>query len=74
METLNIGIINPKAKKILLNLEEVNLIQINPKLSLSEILAALRKNEPEIPSLEEITHEVETVRQNRYDKETQNNY
>jgi hypothetical protein len=74
METLNITVINPKAKQILLDLEEVNLIRINPNLDLPEMLAILRRNESEIPSFEEITQEVEIVRQNRYDRKTQNNY
>jgi hypothetical protein len=65
METLNIEIINPKAKKILLDLEEMNLIQITPNPGLSEMLAILRKHEAKIPSMEEITQEVEIVRQNR---------
>jgi hypothetical protein len=41
---------------------------IKPQTSLSEMLIKLRKNEAEIPSLDEITEEVETVRQTRYAK------
>jgi hypothetical protein len=52
----------------------MDLIQIKPKLGLSEILATLRRNESEIPSFEEITQEVEIVRQDQYDKKKQNNY
>jgi hypothetical protein len=74
MEALSIEIVNPKAKMLLLNLAEMNLIQIKPKLSLSEMLATLRRNESEIPSLEEITQEVEIVRQRQYDGKMQNNY
>ncbi|MDR3287711.1 MAG: hypothetical protein LBT27_09765 [Prevotellaceae bacterium] len=73
MEALNIEIINPKAKKLLLDLEAMNLISIKPKKSLLEILAKLRKNETEMPSLEDITNEVEIVRQARYDKKQNNN-
>jgi len=74
MEAFNIQIINPKAKLLLLNLEEMNLIKIESKPKLSEILAKLRRNENEAPTLEEITEEVELVRQKRYDAKMQNNY
>ena len=67
METLNIQIVNPKAKSLLLNLEEMNLIRIEAKPALSEILAKLRRNEAEVPTLEEITAEVELARQERHD-------
>jgi hypothetical protein len=67
METLNVQVINPKAKSLLLGLEEMNLIRIETKPGLSEILAKLRRNESEIPTLEEITEEVEFIRQKRYD-------
>jgi hypothetical protein len=74
METLNVQIVNPKAKSLLLNLEEMNLIRIDVKPILSEILAKLRRNESEVPTLEEITEEVELVRQKRYEAKMQNNY
>jgi hypothetical protein len=74
MEALNIQIINPKAKSLLLNLEEMQLIKIETKPLLSEILSQLRRNEVEIPTLEEITEEVELVRQMRYDAKMQSNY
>jgi len=74
MESLNVQIINPKAKFLLLNLEEMNLIRIAKKTALSEMLAKLRKSEDEIPSLEEITQEVEIVRQKQYDAKMQNHY
>ena len=67
MEDLNVQIINPKAKSILMNMEEMNLIRIKAKATLSEMLEKLRRNESEAPSLDEITEEVELVRQNRYD-------
>jgi len=73
MEALNVQIVNPKAKSLLLNLEEMNLIQIGVKPMLSEILAKLRRNEAEVPTLEEITEEVEFVRQKRYEAKKQNN-
>ena len=64
MEALNIQIINPKAKSLLLSLEEMNLIRIEVKPKLSEILAKLRRNDVDVPMPEEIAEEVELVRQN----------
>ena len=74
MEALNVQIINPKAKALLLNLEEMNLIRIEVKPMLLEILAKLRRNETEVPTSEEITKEVELVRQKQYEAKMQNNY
>jgi len=74
MEALNVQIINPKAKTLLLNLEEMNLIQIRTNSALSQILAKLRRNEVEVPTPEEIAEEVELVRQKRYDAKMQNYY
>jgi len=68
MEALNVQIINPNAKSLLLNLEAMNLIRIEVKPLVSELLAKLRRNETEIPTLEEITEEVEMVRQKRYEE------
>ena len=69
MEAFNIQIIDPRAKKLLLNLKEMNLIKMESKPDLSELLSKLRKNENEIPTIDEITEEVELVRQSLYDKE-----
>ncbi|MDR0811783.1 MAG: hypothetical protein LBN23_05900 [Paludibacter sp.] len=74
MEALSVEIINPKAKTLLRNLASMNLIQIRQKPSLSDILTTLRRNENQIPSLEEITQEVELVRKTRYDETIQNSY
>jgi hypothetical protein len=74
MEALNVQIVNPKAKSLLINLAEMNLIKIEVKPVLSDLLAKLRRNESEAPSLEEITKEVELVRQKRYEAKNQNNY
>ena len=71
MEALNVQIINPKAKSLLLNLEEMNLIRIEVKPMLSEILAKLRRNEAEAPTLEEITEEVELVRKRQHETKMQ---
>ena len=74
MEALSVQILNPKAKSLLLSLAEMNLIQIEAKPMLSGILAKLRRNDAEMPTLEEITEEVELVRQSQYDAKTQNHY
>ena len=73
MEALNVQIVNPKAKSLLFNLQEMNLIRIEVKPMLSDMLAKLRRNESEVPTLEEITEEVELVRQKRYEAKMQNN-
>lgn len=71
METLRIDILNPKAKNILKDLADLNLIKINKekkKSDFSVLLKKLRtKSKGEI-SLEEITKEVEEVRKSRYAK------
>jgi len=72
MESLSIEIINPKAKTLLRNLAAMNLIHIKNQPTLVSMLATLRRNEAQVPSLEEITQEVELVRQARYDRKTQN--
>ena len=74
MEVLNIEIINPKAKMLLMNLAEMNLIKIKSGPTLSDMLTQLRRNESKVPSFEEITKEVETVRQAIYDSKKKNNY
>jgi len=69
METLNIEIINPKAKSILKGLANLNLIRIQknkPATGFSELLKKLRKNSESSLSLDEITEEVEAVRNKRY--------
>lgn len=68
METISIEILNPKAKRLLNDLAKLNLIAIRNKPVLKDLLESLRKNEEEIPSLEEITEEVEKVRAKRYAK------
>lgn len=71
METLQIDILNPKAKKILKNLAELNLIKITvPKdpSDFSSLLEKLRNKPYQEISLEEITKEVEEVRESRYEK------
>jgi hypothetical protein len=70
MEAINIEIINPKAKRILKSLEELNLILISkPRDSakeLKELLVRLRSKKAASLSLDEITTEVEESRAKRY--------
>ena len=68
METISIEILNPKARRLLNDLAELNLIAIKNKPSFKGLLEELRKSENNIPSIEEITKEVEQVRKRRYEK------
>ena len=71
METIRIDILDPKAKKLLNNLADLNLIRIKKdkeKPELKELLDNLRANSDKAPSLDEITDEVEKVRKSRYEK------
>ncbi len=70
METMKIDIVNPKAKRILKDLADLDLINIrdkNPIKSFEALLLKLRTKRKGI-SLEEITKEVELVRSKRYGK------
>jgi len=71
MESLRIEIVNPKAMSIIKNLADMDLIRIKKekvKNEFAELLAKLRRNSDQVPSLEEITKEVESVRKARYEK------
>jgi hypothetical protein len=71
METIQIDILNPKAKKLLRNLADLNLIKINKtknKSDFSALLQELRTKSSDEISLDEITNEVEKVRSLRYGK------
>lgn len=74
METIQIEILNPKAKKLLKDLADLKLIaigkSINTKNEFKSLLSKLRSNSDEAPTLEEITKEVESVRANRYANKT----
>jgi hypothetical protein len=70
METIKIDIVNPKAKKIIKDLADLDLITIrgkDPLKSFQTLLNNLRTKCKKI-SLEEITKEVELVRSKRYAK------
>jgi hypothetical protein len=69
METLQIEILNPKAKGILKSLADLKLISIKKEKKQSELITLLEKlraNSQTAPSFEEITAEVEAVRSKRY--------
>jgi hypothetical protein len=71
MESLRIEILNPKAKSLIKNLADMELIRIkndNAKTGFTQLLARLRKRSDDAPSLDEITKEVESVREARYEK------
>ncbi|MDR2938014.1 MAG: hypothetical protein LBU92_03640 [Prevotellaceae bacterium] len=69
METISIEVRNPKARNLLNDLVELDLIAINPRPSFAKLLSKLRSSEQQAPTLEEITAEVEAVRAARYVKQ-----
>ena len=71
METIRVDILNPKAKSLLKDLADLDLIRIKKdkvKSEFKELLDNLRINSDDAPSLDEITSEVESVRKARYEK------
>ena len=70
MESVQIDIINPKAKKLLQDLADMNLIKIkrSRKYDFSALLTKLRSKSTESLNLEDINKEVEDVRKSRYEK------
>ncbi len=71
MDTIQIDILNPKAKKLLKSLVDLKLIAIRDtsKNGFADLLNKLRTQTESNPTLEEITKEVELVRSKRYGKE-----
>jgi len=69
MASFNIEILNPKAKKLLMDLADIKLISIseNDSNSFEKVLKVFRSKKANL-SLEEITNEVELVRLKRYGK------
>lgn len=68
MESFRIDIINPKVKKLLKNLADLNLIRINKesdKSDFSSLLEKLRAKSNDEISTDEITKEVKDVRNSR---------
>jgi hypothetical protein len=70
MDTMRIDILNPKATKLLKDLADLNLIAIQDtsKNGFSSVLKKLRSKAKTVPTLDEITSEVELVRSKRYAK------
>ena len=71
MGTIRIEILNPKAKALLKDLANLDLIRIKKEPSqpdFSELLKGFRIKSDEAPDLDEITKEVESVRKTRYEK------
>ena len=70
MTTIQIDILNPKATKLLQDLADLNLIAIKQTTedNFLKIINRLRTKTSSVPSLEEITKEVEAVRAKRYAK------
>ena len=70
--TLQVDILNPKAKQLLQNLADLNLISIKGAKD-DEFLRIIKKIRSKAssnpPSYDEITKEVESVRAKRYAKE-----
>jgi hypothetical protein len=67
--SLRIDVLNPKVVKLLNDLADLNLISIEKdnKVGFKEVLKKLRLKSKSAPSLDEITEEVEKVRQKRYE-------
>ncbi|SHF73551.1 hypothetical protein SAMN05443144_112110 [Fodinibius roseus] len=64
METIKVDILNPKVRKLLKDLADLDLIAIRKydKSDFSEILKKLRAKSVTAPSPDEIASEVEAVR------------
>ena len=72
MDTIQIEIVNPKARKLLENLASLKLIRISKKTDYKKefktLLAKLRSVKGDVPSLADIQKDVEIVRKKRYAK------
>ncbi|ELR72341.1 hypothetical protein C900_01623 [Fulvivirga imtechensis AK7] len=70
MDTIIINIINPKVRKLLEDLEALNLISIaRDDKSFKALVTKLRNKDNPKPTFDEITKEVEKVRAKGYGKE-----
>jgi len=67
METVKVDILNPKARKLLKELADLDLIAIrkSTKSEFSEVLKKIRSKSETVPSPEEIAGEVKIVRSRR---------
>lgn len=68
METLKVDILNPRARQLLRNLADQNLIAIRESKTdaFEQLVKSLRDQSQSPPDLETITAEVEKVRTRRY--------
>jgi hypothetical protein len=70
MEALTIEIVNPKAKQLIKDLANLKLINISKKTrkkpDFKAIVNRLRSKSDKVPTLAEISKEVEIVRADRY--------
>lgn len=71
MNTMRIDILHPKATRLLKDLADLNFIAIKntSKNWFASVLKKLRSKSKSVPTLEDITHEVEQVRSKRYAKQ-----
>lgn len=71
MTSYTVQILNPKAKKLLKNLEELRLIAIEEQseIPLSQLVRSLRSKKSSL-SIDEITKEVDSIRAKRYGKKS----
>ncbi len=69
MSTFNIEILNPKAKKLLMDLADLRLISISENISnpFLDVVKRIRSKKAKL-TLDEITNEVENVRSKRNGK------
>lgn len=73
MDTYQIEIIDPKAKKLLDDLANLNLIKVQPlepKKLFKRLLKKMRSTGGDSLTLEDITKEVESVRSQRYERKS----
>jgi hypothetical protein len=70
METVKVDILSPKARKLLKDLADLNLITIREttRSDFSEVLNKIRSRSNTVPSPEEISGEAEAVRSRRSNK------
>ncbi len=70
METVKVDILNPKARKLLKDLADLDLIAIrkSTKSEFSDVLKKIRSKSETAPSPEEIAREVDVVRSRRTNK------
>lgn len=70
MRTYQIELLEPKAKKLLEELENLKLIRVQelvePNPAFKHLLDKIRSKKTKAPTLEEITEEVELIRKKRY--------